>query len=255
MSDFVILKTKLNKLMNYKKVINEFFGKEVILLDQRKRLIVLLGSFADFDSFEYSQQLSAHSKNLSRHSVDLILIGIGSEKSKEIFCHYNKIDTENVIALKNADLHKRLNLNPGFVSPMPSIINLLIMCAGISSRGTIKEVLRGYLGDKKAKSLFAYDENINIGPFYLLKGNMFNIFSKKQNLRPFELATRRLMNMIEIISNWKTYVPYPQFLTQRGATILLNEEHEVLYEYISESLLGYSSNMSAPLSFLDNALN
>ena len=45
--DFVILKTIHNKLMNYKNVIKEFFGKERIFLDQRKSLIVLLGSFAD----------------------------------------------------------------------------------------------------------------------------------------------------------------------------------------------------------------
>ena len=51
------------------------------------------------------------------------------------------------------------------------------------------------------------DDDINIGPFSLFKGKMFDIFSKKQNLRPFELATRRLMNMIEILSNWNTYVP------------------------------------------------
>ena len=241
--------------MNYKNVIKEFIGKEKIFLDQRKYLIVLLGSFADFDSFEYAQQLSAQSNRLANYSVDLILIGIGSEKSKESFCEFNNIDIKNVFAVSNADLHKKLNMNAGFDSKMPAIINLLIMCMGIKSRGTIKEVLRGYFGDKNAKSLFAFDEDINLGPLSLLKGNMFNIFSKEQNLRPFELATRRLMNMIEILSNWKTYVPDASFITQRGGTILLNEKDEVLYEFISESLLGYASKMSAPLSFLDDILN
>ena len=241
--------------MNYKNVIKEFIGKERVFLDQRKCLIVLLGSFADFDSFEYSQQLSAQSKRLAKDSIDLILIGIGSEKSKEFFCKFNKIDIQNVVAVENANLHKKLNLNKGFVSKMPPIINLLIMCMGIKSRGTIKEVLRGYFGDKNAKSLFAFDEDIYLGPFSFLKGNIFGVFSKKQNLRPFELATRRLMNMIEILSNWNTYVPDAAFLTQRGGTILLNEKDEVLYEFISESLLGYASKMSVPLSFLDDILN
>ena len=84
--DFVILKTNHNKLMNYKNVIKEFLGKERIFLDQRKSLIVLLGSFADFDCFEYSQQLSAQSKKLNKYSIDLIVIGIGNENSKESFC-------------------------------------------------------------------------------------------------------------------------------------------------------------------------
>jgi len=243
-----------DKSMNYKNIIEEFLGSENIFLDKRKTLIVVLGSFADFDSFEYAQQLSGQVKRLTEDSVDLMLVGIGSEKSKEFFCRFNKIGTENVIALRNADLHKKLNLNVGFVSQLPSIINLLIMCAGINSRGTIKEVLRGYLGDRNSKSLFDYDEDIKIGPFSLFKGKMFDIFSKKQNLRPFELATRRLMNMIEILSNWKIYVPEPSFLTQRGATILFNEKDEVLYKFIPESLLGYSSNMTTPLLFLEENL-
>ena len=241
--------------MNYKNIISEFLGRRRIFLVKRKTLIVFLGSFADFDSFEYSQQLSSQLNKLAKNSVDLILIGIGSEKSKEYFCRFNKIDIKNVVALRNADLHKKLNLNSGFVSPLPAMINLLIMCAGINSRGTIREVLRGYFGDKDAKSLFDFDDDINIGSLFLFKGKMFDFFSKKQNLRPFELATRRLMNMIEILSNWNIYVPDSSFLTQRGATILFNEKDEVLYEFISESLLGYSSNMSSPLSFLDDFLN
>ena len=240
--------------MNYKNIISEFLGRRRIFLVKRKTLIVLLGSFADFDSFEYAQQLSAQSKRLTKYSVDLILIGIGSERSKKFFCKFNNIDVKYVYSVKNGDLHRKLNLNPGFVSPMPAIINLLIMCTGINSRGTIKEVLRGYLGDKNAKSLFAFEEDINLGPFPFIKGKMFDVFSKKRNLRPFELATRRLMNMIEILSNWNIYVPDSAFLTQRGATIFLNEKDEILYEFISKSLLGYSSNMSTPLSYLDDIL-
>jgi len=240
--------------MDIKNILYEFFPYERVFLSKKKCLIVLLGSFADFDSFEYCQQISAESQKLARKSIDLIVIGIGSEKSKELFCRFNKIDIENVLAVKDAELHKKLNLNPGFVSPLPAIINLLIMCAGINSRGTIKEVLRGYMGDKNAKSLFFSDENIKIGAFSLFKGKMFEIFSKKEILRPFELATRRLINMIEILSNWNSYVPDSSYLTQRGATILLNENDEVMYKFISESLLGYSSKMSAPLFFLDSVL-
>ena len=240
--------------MDIKKILYEFFPNERIFFSKRKRLIVLLGSFADFDSFEYSQQLSAQSNHLAEYSVDLIMIGIGSEKSKEFFCRFNNIDVDNVIAVGNADLHGKLKLNSGLVSPLPAIINLLIMCAGINSRGTLKEVIRGYLGDKNSKSLFGSNEDIKIGPFSLFKGKMFEIFSKKDILRPFELATRRLINMIEILKNWNTYVPVSSFLTQRGATILLNENDEVVYKFISESLLGYSSEMNAPLFFLDKFL-
>ena len=238
--------------MDIKNILYEFFPKESIIFSNKKRLFVLLGSFADFDSFEYAQQLSLHSRKLAKHSLNLIMIGIGSEKSKEFFCRFNKIDVQNVFDVTNADLHKKLELNPGFVSQWPAIINLLIMCAGINSKGTINEVLRGYFGDKNAKRLFVSDDDIKIGPFSLFKGKRFEIFSKKEILRPFELATRRLMNMIEILSNWNIYVPDSSFLTQRGATILLNEEGEILYKFYPESLLGYSSEMRSPLSFLDD---
>tara|TARA_Y100001968_G_scaffold316892_1_gene345271 strand:- start:1285 stop:2010 length:726 start_codon:yes stop_codon:yes gene_type:complete len=241
--------------MEYKNIINNYFCNERIFLSDRKYLIIVLGSFADFDSFEYAQLLSNQLERLSNNSVDLIVIGIGSKNSKELFCKFTNLDINKVFSVENADLHKRLALNAGFVSPLPSIINLFIMCVGINSRGTIKEVLRGYFGDKNSKSLFGFDEDIKIGPFLLFKGNMFDIFAKNEILRPFELATRRLMNMIEIISNWNTYVPDASFLTQRGATLLLNKNGDILYKFIPESLLGYSSKMSSPLSFLDNFLN
>ena len=241
--------------MDTLKILYDFFPNERIFLTKKKRLIVLLGSFADFDSFEYAQQLSSQASKLANHSFELILIGIGSEKSKEFFCRFNKIDIQNVIAVSNADLHEKLNLYPGLVLPLPAIVNLLIMCTGINSRGTINEVLRGYLGDRNAECVFRSDEDLKIGTISLFKGKIFDAFSKQKTLRPFELATRRLMNMIEILSNWKIYVPDSSFLTQRGATILINENDEVLYKFISKSLLGYSSKMSTPLSFIDEFLN
>ena len=241
--------------MDCRNILYEFFPNESIFLSSKKRLIILLGSFADFDSFEYSQQIAAQSKKISKYSVDLILVGIGSEKSKEYFCRFNKIDPQKVFAMSNAGLHQKLNLKPGLVTSLPAIINLLIMCMGINSKGTIKEVLRGYMGDKNAMPLFSSDDEIKIGTISIFKGKMFEIFSKKEILRPFELATRRLMNMIEILSHWNIYVPDATYLTQRGGTILLNENNDVLYKFIPESLLGYSSNMSKPLSFLDDYLN
>ena len=241
--------------MEYLNILKDFFGEEKIFHSKRNRLIIFLGSFADFDSFEYCQQLSAQSKLINSYSVDVIIIGIGSEKCKEYFCKFNQLDKKNVFSVKNADLHSKLCLNSGLVLPLPAIINLLIMCTGINSKGTIKEVLRGYLGDSKADRIFNPDEIVKIGPFRLFKGKMFDIFSKKNMLRPFELATRRLMNMIEIFSNWNVYVSDSSFLTQRGATLLINEKNQVIYKFTPESLLGYSKTMSKPLSFLDDYLN
>ena len=140
--------------MEFIKIVKDYFRDEEIVFAKKKRLFVFLGSFADFDSFEYCQKLSAHSELLEKNLINLIVIGIGSEKSKDNFCKFNKIDSKNVFSVINADLHNQLYLNKGLVTPLPAIINLLIMCAGINSRGTIKEVLRGYYGDKNSNRIF-----------------------------------------------------------------------------------------------------
>ena len=72
--------------MKYINMLIEFFGDQKIFHNKSNRLIVFLGSFADFDSFEYCQQLSAQTNLLEKYSVDLIVVGIGSESSKEYFC-------------------------------------------------------------------------------------------------------------------------------------------------------------------------
>jgi len=54
---------------------------------------------------------------------------------------------------------------------------------------------------------------------------------------------------------WNIYVPDASYLTQRGATILLDENDNVLYQFIPDSLLGYSRKMSTPLSFLNDFIN
>ncbi|MEO1693248.1 MAG: AhpC/TSA family protein, partial [Cyanobacteria bacterium J06631_6] len=69
--------------------------------------------------------------------------------------------------------------------------------------------------------------------------------------RPFELATLRLRNMTEVLSNWNTYVPDATYLTQRGGTFLFNRSGEFLYEHRDSHILGFAADISNPLSFLD----
>ncbi len=40
---------------------------------------------------------------------------------------------------------------------------LLAMCAGIGAPGTLREILRGYFGDKKAPERFRDDDVVNAG--------------------------------------------------------------------------------------------
>jgi hypothetical protein len=56
--------------------------------------------------------------------------------------------------------------------------------------------------------------------------------------------------MVEVLGNWKTYVPNPAYLTQRGGTFLFDAGGKLLYEHRDTGILGFAANMSHPLSFL-----
>lgn len=54
--------------------------------------------------------------------------------------------------------------------------------------------------------------------------------------RPLELATMRLRNMVEMLGNWRTYVP---------------RDDSLLYSHRDRGLPGFSATMTRPLAFLD----
>ena len=129
---------------------------------------------------------------------------------------------------------------------------MLLMLSGINSFKTIKEVIRGYTGDREAKQIYSELDNIDILKFLNFSGNSFKKIFGAGYLRPFELATFRLTNMNEIIQNWSDYILDEKYLPQRGASFLLSDKNKVIYKYFSKKVLGYSSNMRDPLGFLSD---
>jgi hypothetical protein len=126
------------------------------------------------------------------------------------------------------------------------------MCAGVGSPGTLAEVLRGYLGDRKAPQLIAEEETIQARPLPPFRGSLFNLAGGQGFQRPFELATLRLRNMSQVLGNWPTYVPDSSYLTQRGGTFLFDNQENLLYEHRDRGILGFAENMSYPLAFLQD---
>ena len=61
--------------------------------------------------------------------------------------------------------------------------------------------------------------------------------------------------MNEIIQNWSDYILNEEYLPQRGASFLLNDQNKVVYKFFSIDVLGYSSNMRDPLGFLSDLIN
>lgn len=221
-------------------------------------LIIVLPQLGDFDSLEYAWWLQRDQALLIQNNIALRAVAIGVRGAGQKFCDYTGFNPDHLFIDATASLHQQLALYLGLQVKLPWLsatqqawFNLLVMCAGIGSPGTLKEVLRGYTGDKNSPALFASDEKINISPFPSFQGNLFDRVAQNCQ-RPFELATLRLKNMIEVLTNWHIYVDDGRYLTVRGATFLFGQNQNLLYEHRDRGILGFAENMSNPLQFLHN---
>lgn len=223
------------------------------------RVLVLLWSqLGDFDNLEYAWWLQRESDKLKAKEIEVRAIGIGDRNSGLKFCQYTGFPQHCLYVDPTAEVHRQLDLYEGLTIKFPllstkytAFLNLMLMCAGIGSPNTLKEVFRGYTGDRTAPQLIANNEAIEDTPLPKIKGSMFKLAGGENFQRPFELATLRLRNMTEVLSNWNTYVPDPTYLTQRGGTFLFDADGKLLYEHRDRNILGFAANMSLPLSFLD----
>ncbi len=223
----------------------------------KKLLVIICPQFGDFDSLEYAWWLQREQKQLESQGLVVRMVGIGDRSSGQKFCEFTKFPAEWLFVDSHAELHSQLNLYSGLSLKLPSFstdqnawLNLILMCAGIGSPGTLREVFRGYKGDRSAPQLIADEEIVNAKPLPPIAGSFFNLAGGSGFQRPFELATLRLRNMAEVIGNWQTYVPDLTYLTQRGGTFLFDDQGVLLYEHRDRGILGFAANMSQPLSFL-----
>ena len=206
-----------------------------------RRLVVLLSQLGDFDSLEYAQALAPALPRLEAAGIELLAIGIGDGAGADRFCRFTGFPRERLLVDAEPRLHLALGLYAGLQVPGGPWPGLLLMCAGIGSPGTLAEVLRGYRGDRSAPQRLA-------NPLFALAGG-------EGFQRPFELATVRLGNMIEVLGAWRTYVPRDDFITQRGGTYLIDGDDSLLYSYQDRGILGFSATMGRPLAFLEPYLS
>ena len=194
---------------------------------------------------------------MQNQGIEIRAIGIGDRNSGLKFCEYTGFSPANLFVDPEAEVHAALGLYPGLSINFPllstaqkSWLNLMLMCAGIGSPGTLAEVFRGYKGDRCAPQLIDDEEVVQDTPLPAIKGSFFQFAGGKGFQRPFELATLRLRNMTEVLSNWSTYVPNSSHLTQRGGTFLFDSGGNLICEHRDKGILGFAENMSNPLNFI-----
>ncbi len=235
---------------NLNKIIDEYkFNGQ-----KKFKLIILFGLLGDFDSFEYAINLKNYINKNQDKNLDIFAIAIGNQSGKDKFCKFTGFNKENLIVVSDNQIHNNLKVSRGLDIGLGGWINMLLMLSGINSFKTIKEVIRGYTGDRKAKQIYSEVDKIDVLKFLKFSGNSFKKVFGDGYLRPFELATFRLNNINEIIQNWSDYILNEEYLPQRGASFLLNNNNQIIYKFFSNDVLGYSSNMRDPLGFLTNLI-
>jgi len=117
------------------------------------KLIVLFGLLGDFDSFEYAINLKNFIDNNIDKDLDIFAIAIGNQKGKQKFCKFTGFREENLIVVSDNQIHNNLKVSRGLDIGLGGWINMLLMLSGLNSFKTIKEVIRGYTGDRKANQI------------------------------------------------------------------------------------------------------
>lgn len=224
------------------------------------RLVLVWSHLGDFDPLEYAWWLQREGERLQQAGIALGAVAIGDRAAGLRFCQFTGFPADRLFVVPTAALHQQLGLYGGLswqVSGLGAVqtawLNLILMCAGIGSPGTLPEVLRGYTGDRRAPQLIADDEVVRARPLPPLRGETFRLAGGKGFQRPFELATRRLRNMGEVLKHWRTYVPDARYLTQRGGTFVFDGAGNQLYVHRDRGILGFSATMHRPLAFLESA--
>ena len=224
----------------------------------QRTLVLMWPQLGDFDSLEYAWWIQRGRDRLAELELDVRAVGIGNRQSGEVFCEFTGFPADKLWMDPTGALHKDLGLYEGLTIDWPMLsssqgawVNLMLMCAGIASPGTLAEVFRGYRGDRKAPQLIADDATIETNLLPPLKGKFFGAAGGSGFQRPFELATVRLRNMVQVLSKWGQYVPDASYMTQRGGTFLFAPNGDTLYEYRDRGILGFAENMANPLQFLD----
>ena len=232
--------------------------------------MLVLGTYAaDFNTIEYCQKIKYYQNQLKDKNIKNILLLVNAEP-KTVESLSNILDLPKDIVLlsdSTGEVTKSFGVSRGWrpdddISPY---LKLFIMLFGLGAPMTLPSVIGGYLGNPFTKNIGWIENSIVENT---LKGRfpsnaveldpvtdklIQNKFSElplvgNWNVRPLELATLRLQNMIGIsLQHWSSLKPTDDelkkgLLTQLGGLIVIKEKSNVeRYKYLDNGICSTAS--------------
>ena len=152
---------------NQKSCLNKLIKDFNFSGSKKYKLIVLLGLLGDFDSFEYAINLKKFISDPQNKDIDVFAIAIGDKNGKDKFCEFTGFPKKNLEVVLDNHIHQDLMVSKGVDIGLGGWINMLIMLSGINSLKTIKEVFRGYTGDRNSNQIFSDEDQINLSLIHI----------------------------------------------------------------------------------------
>lgn len=247
------------------------------LFGAKATVLLFITHFGDFNSWEVLQQLRTALRESRLGGARIRVVGIGSVKSGRKLAQLLDLpDGLELYADPAGACHQALGFSRGALPQYAETINpylrVFLMLLGVGSPGTIRTVLSGYFGNNTLSREHTswVDEALKQGaargrfptrvpqrlPWEAAKPGEdqwvdFAAAGSKvwdgrgfgeTGLRPFELATVRLQNMVGgIIENWDELKPQDdELLVQQGGAVVLGAGGEAVYFYRDKGILTYA---------------
>jgi len=238
-----------------------------LLSSTSPRGIFFVTHWGDFNSWEVAQQLrtAIQAKRLAASSI--CVVGIGSQISGAKFAEMLELPEElKIFTDQSGSCYSALCFSrgalPQYSEQLNPYLRVFLMLLGVGSPGTIRTVLGGYFGDRSLpnSSTAWIDDALRQGakkgrwptavPDMLGDWKMLDLAEVgngvwdegfgKDGLRPFELATIRLQNMVGgIIANWSDLAPGDDELLVQQGGVVATKNGEVSYYYRDKGILTY----------------
>lgn len=227
--------------------------------------MLVLGTYcADFNTIEYCQKIKYYQNQLKEKNVKNILLLVNAQPSA-VEALGNLMELPKDITLLSdatGDISKSFGVSRGYrpdddISPY---LKLFLMFFGLGNVMTLPSVIGGYIGNPFGKNIGWIEDSlirntkaqrfpttaVELDP--LTEKMIRNKFSELPlvgtwNVRPLELATLRLQNMIGIsLQHWNELKPSDDelkrgILTQLGGLLILPENtSDIKYKWLDDGI-------------------